>query len=405
MANDLLQDFWTYCQCYEITRNQALWSALGLLGAVINRKVYIMHGDLKFHCNNYICLVSEAGTGKSTSADLAAKLCRRVFPEYPIGPSQQSREAIVEFMSKNDDCKNNYVNEKGQSQELRVYLFFINELKNFVSYNPAGMVSFLTDIYDRSYFDAGTIKRGLETIPNPAINILACETSEWLINNFRQSIMSGGIGRRMLFVNEVELPPIVPRPHITPAAKAAIERVDAHLHKLRALVGEMKWDPKTYDLWDKWYADNKNNLPDNPIMRGYKRTKHVHVLKVCMQLAAASYEPKLILTPDLFQEVLAMFESIEEHMPKLFIASGRSEFARPKQQIFDMLERTCPMEEHTIRTALDTDVSPMEQVCLLRHLVETKQLIKNTPNGKTLYYLPSVYEELVKKLPKEVAKK
>src|ERR1700679_1827356 len=140
---NVLQDFWEYCSCYEIPRNYALWSALGLLGAVVNRKVYIMQGDLRINTTAFILLVGPQGNSKSTTMRFAKQIFERACPSIPVGPSQQSREDIVKFMS-SDDCVSYFDNEKGVKTIYSPYHFFINEFKNFVSYNPAGMISFLT---------------------------------------------------------------------------------------------------------------------------------------------------------------------------------------------------------------------------------------------------------------------
>ena len=391
----LLQDFCTYCSCYEIPRNYALWSGLGLLGATINRRVYIRHGDLVFHSHLFCCLVGKQGNGKTTAKDFAEKLFRKTSPEIPIGPSQQSREDIVKFMA-SDECRNIYRNEKGEDTELRAYHFFINELKNFVSYNPAGMVSFLTDIYDRDTFDASTIKRGLELIPNPCLNILACENPDWIIDNFKHSVISGGFGRRMIFVYEIDKAEPIPRPHVSPEAREAINRVAKHLIKIKSLVGEMVWSDEAKAFWDKWYIENRlANIP-NPLMEGYFQTKHVQLLKVCMLLACAEPEPKLLLTPGLLEEGLALFLSIERNMPKLFIASGRSDLARAKQEILDYLDANNGQgEEGRLRTSLDSNVTPMEQISLLRHLVDTRQLIRRVEKNLVIYYLPEQAARIV----------
>src|ERR1035437_9102491 len=144
--NNLLADFWSYCSCSEITRNNAIWALLGGLAGVVNRKVFTQIGDIPIYCNLYVLLVGTPGTGKSTAMDFSCNLVRAACPEYPIGPSKQSHGDIIKFMS-SEECANYYTDHKGEKKELRVYNFFIDEFKNFVAYDIIGMLNFLTGIY------------------------------------------------------------------------------------------------------------------------------------------------------------------------------------------------------------------------------------------------------------------
>ncbi len=375
---NVLSDFWEYCSCYEIPRNYALWSAVGLLGAVVNRKIYLYQGDILINATEFIVLVGPQGNGKSTAMRFAKNVFVKACPNINLGPSQQSREDIVKFMS-SEDCMNYYDDAKGQKVEYRPYHFFINEFKNFVSYNPAGMIAFLTDIYDEEVFKASTIKRGLEDVVHPAVNILACENPDWMIKNLKNDTISGGFSRRINFIYVLDRVEPRPRPFVTPKARAAIERVLAHCIRIKDFCGEVVWSKEAEIYYDKWYITNRSITATDSIMAGYYQTKHIQMLKVCMLLLASEYCPKpsLLLTVPIIERALALMEAVETNLPKLFVSAGRNELAAPQQKILDLIEaHGGMMAEREILKLTSKDLSPSEQIAVLGHLKQTQELYR-----------------------------
>lgn len=376
-----INDFWEYCQCYEIPRNYAILSSIGLLAASVNRRVYIKQGDITIHANMYICLVGEQGGRKSTPKDFARDVFAEVFPNMPVAAAMQTREKIIEYLA-SDESIRLYHDETGAKIEFHPYILFINELKNFLSFNAAGMIEFLTDIYDRKFFDASTIKRGLEVIPNPCINILACETSDWIVDRLKGRIISGGFSRRMVYVYELEKTNpaemiCIPRPIITDKAKRAMAAVKQHLLDIKDISGQFQWTKEGGEFFDEWYRENKRTLPDDPLMRGYRKTKDVQLLKLCMLLAMAYPKPQLLMTPELLQFGLAVLDANEVNMPRLFMSIGRNELAIPQQKIFDLLENNDGwLPKKKLMAEMDKDLTPDEQWKIIRHLKDTDRLFE-----------------------------
>lgn len=395
---DLLKDFWQYCECYEISRNHSIWSGLGLMSAVVNKKVYIQRGDLIHYCTLYTCLVGPQGSGKSTAKDFAKDIFSLVCPRTLVGADIQSREDIVRTMA-SADAEQEFTNEDGAIVKIRPYVLFIDELKNFLSFNPLGMISFLTAVYDRPFFDSRTIKRNLEVIYNPSMVVLACETPEWIIDKLKTSVISGGFSRRMNFVYE-QTDICRPHPTISPSAREARNRVIDHLHKIRDFSGHFTWTDSGTEFWSTWYVENRQNMPDDSIMQGYRRTKHVQLLKVCMLIDLASKRPTLQMSHELLVQGLAVLGAIEVNMPKLSIASGRNELAVPMQRILEILDlRGGMMPKKLLQKETGKDLSPMEQLSVINFLRETDQIVIKTINDngvqREIIFLRRKYDELI----------
>jgi hypothetical protein len=207
--------------------------------------------------------------------------------------------------------------------------------------------------------------------------MLACETPEWMIKNFKLETITGGFSRRLVIVYEIDSGTVKPRPMPPLNSKELFTRLVNHLQQLPALKGEFTWTPDAVEFWDTWYVKNKHIAAEctDPIMRGYLKTKHVQLIKVAMNLAVGEYPPKLEITRDLLIAGLAVLESPEKNMPKLSVASGRNELALPQQNILDLLERQGGMmSEVDVKRNASKDLNPSELFSILNHLKSLRQI-------------------------------
>lgn len=375
--HDFISKYLLYNSGNMAPKRHHQWSAISILAMTMGRKVFVDHQYYRVYPTMYICLVGRQGIRKGTAKDLASEMFIECFPTYPLGASVMSREKIVEQLAHSDTCRT-YTDENAELIEFRPMAFFVNELKNFMSVNPQGMIEFLTDIYDRKFFNAGTIKHGMQTILHPCINILACETPDWIIDKLKLKIISGGFSRRMLYVYETEQAPRITFPYLSPEAQEARAWCCKHLEKISTLAGGFTWkDQATRDYFDEWFKALP--VPDDTVMAGFYEAKDVLAQKVAMMLAVAQDDPKLVFTIELLETAIAFLESIEENLPKLSIAVGRNELALPQQQLLEYMRKHGGMiREYQLRIVTQNDMSPMEFGTILRHLEDTRQVFRKT---------------------------
>ena len=382
-----ITDYIEYNSGNECPPNFHVWTALVVLSAAISRRCFIKQGYFTYYPGMYVALIGEQGDGKSSAKDIGKSLLISALPDVPVSPAVTTREAICKYLA-SDEAMRAFTNHEDTLIEYRPYTLFVNELKNFLSVNPAGMLNFLTDIYDSEHFINETKGKGTDIITRPFITMLACETPEWMIKNFRMETITGGFSRRLIIVYEIDAGTIKPFP-IPPSNSEALHlKMKAHLQSLATLKGPFTWTQDARDFWEMWYRKNKmeSNACTDPIMRGYKKTKHVQLLKVVMNLAAASYKPKLEITQNLLMAGLAILTGIEPNMPKLSIASGRNELALPQQKILELLERSKgELSEIEVRKFANKDLSPGETFSVLNEMKATKLIYyvkKLDPLGK-----------------------
>ena len=405
------QDFWTYCQSYEIPREHAIWCALGLLGAAVNRRIFIRRGDLLHHATMYVCLVAKQGNKKSTCNDWARDWFAEVYDDIPISSNIQSREDIIRFMA-SDDCTREYTDHLDTRVVYHPYMMFINEFGNFLSFNETGMISFLTDIYDRhKFFDSRTIIRGAERIPNPAVNIIACCPTDWLVRHLHGQIVTGGLCRRMVFVHADSARDdqgnlvSIPWPEVRPEATEAKLRAITHLHALKTFCGEAHLEPAARAHFDLWYHSNKQKgeKEGDPVIAAYLKSKDVQLLKVAMLLAAGQPEPSLTITRSLLTEALDITDCVEPNMAKLSIAAGRNPLAQPQAELIEFISAQGGMlPEKLVLHRMDINFSPMERLSSVRGLLDSGRLFKSEVpladgRKRVMFLTPEKYQQLKQK--------
>lgn len=384
----------------ECPKNYHMWSALVLLAAAVHKRVRVSWGYFDVYPNLFVCLVGRQGFRKSTAKDIAADLFTEVFPDYPTGASVQTREDIVRFMA-SDECGYSFTNELNEMVEVRPIVFFVNELKNFLSVDPGKMIDFLTDIYDRKRFKSSTIKRGLEDIVNPCLNILACETPKWITDKLKADIITGGFARRVIYVYETEQTLRIPFPERPKNAATMWTEMKEHLLRVADTTGLFQWSDAARIFWSDWYP--LLIKPEDEIMEGYYSSKHIQALKVAMLIALAESPIELVLTTDRLQKAIALLDSIEGNMPKLSVAAGRNELAVPTQTILELLAKNGGwMSEKALRCRMGKDLTPVEQLSVLRYLQETDQIFVREVEDvqkvrRQMVMLRAKYEELTKK--------
>lgn len=369
----------------ECPRNYHIWTALVVIAATVSNRVHLYHGYFNIYPNLFVCLVGKQGSRKSTAKDIGRDLLTTTFPNHPISASIQTREDIVKFMA-SDECLFSFVDENNATQELRPFTLFINELKNFLSFNPGAMIEFLTDIYDRGgkLFNSSTLKRGLENVQNPCVNMLACETPDWIIDKLKLQIISGGFSRRVVFVYETERGARIPFPTLPPNGPQLWTGMQEHLRKIEGIVGPFTWEQEARVFFDIWYTSLKT--PEDDIMEGYYESKHIQLLKLAMLLALGEEKPHKLITTANLKVGIALLDTLETNMPKLSIASGRNELALPMMRVVDTLDRMggmCP--EQTWKQLLSKDFEPREQYSVIKTMTECGTIVKaNVKNGEGL---------------------
>lgn len=326
----------------------------------------------KVYPNLYVCLVGDQANRKTVAKDIAYDLLRKVAPELPVSGESMSKEAITKHMSQLEQLRT-YTDQEGNIIEYHPFSIFATELKNFLSINITTMLDFLTTIYDRKFYDVITKNKGTDVIVNPYVVVLACEVPQWIQNRLKDDIISGGICRRFVWVYEIDYQPIA-FPCIPPGGLEAWDRVEATLVRLKSVAGEFQFSPKAREFYDHWYYKNFETLPTEPFMRGYRKAKHIQMLKVAILLSLCE-GVDFILEAEHIQAADLLLQGIEPNMLKLSEGVGRNVLAGPAARIVEIILASGGMMfEKKIQMEMFRELQPIEFFQVLEHLKKTEQV-------------------------------
>ena len=234
------------------------------------------------------------------------------------------------------------------------------------------MIDFLTTIYDRKFYDVKTKNKGDDTIKNPNVVFLSCETPEWIRFKLKDQIISGGFSRRMIWVFE-KREKRIPFPRVTDEMKNAYVRCREHLQKMWSVVGEFKWEDEAKEWYTYWY--NNIKPPEDPLMEGFYESIHIQLLKVSMLLALCDPKFPLLITKPLLELGLEQIERIIPSMSKLAEGSGADKLSQPKARMLEIINANGGfMPEMTVKKIMGNDLigRPYDEV--KNHLIQTQEL-------------------------------
>lgn len=326
---------WLKAYCTFTAQSEAplefhFWTGVSTVAGVLQRKVWKDERLFKWTPNFYIIFVGPAGVvTKSTTLNLGYRLLQQV-PEVHFGPDSMTWhglakdfEAAVKYV--------HYTTPAGKDEKLLMspLTCSVSELGTFLRPDDKSLLSFLTDIWDgkerpfaHSTKDSGEIK-----IENAWLNIIGATTPTWMQNNFPASLISEGIGSRIVFIYADQ------KRHLTAYPSRTVKKIDyaateaklqEDLVHISKLVGEYDLTDEAYVWGENWYKGH--HAGRNPALAsgrygGYLARKQTHLHKLAMILAASKRDELTIERDDLV-EAEAILSGAEVSMIKVFESVG-----------------------------------------------------------------------------------
>lgn len=320
------------------------WGAIGTLSAVIGRRIWFDQTYYKVYPNMYVVFVGEPGDKKTTALNVARGLVQKT--DTPISPPSITKEALTLLLSKS--------NEKSPCLKLTtidnvVHEFahlsiFASEIVTMLSAggNPIGMIEFLTDIYDREIFEVATKNKGTDMIVGPYITLMACMTPEQTGQMLKQSIITGGFSRRVVFVYGRSKPLGIPFPELTQDQRDAKELLLDMLLKLKDWNGQFTMTPEAKTYFARWYQQKhlELNKPHPAAHKNWLRSKDVVLIKVCMLLVVAEFGMKNEIDLSHLLKGIEMLDKVEPDIGRIFAGAGRNVGADIAHKVLKCVEET-----------------------------------------------------------------
>jgi hypothetical protein len=315
------------------------WSCLSVLSCLAGRRFWIKLGPFVYYPNFYTILVGDPGVKKNTALDPAKEIIRSVGG-IPIAATSTTKEAIVKEMG-NDKYRGKrfFKNEQtGLMEEYNQLCIMAGEFTTFLGVNPIGMVDFLTNIYSEKVYDEKYKHTGEFAFTGPYITMLACMTPEIVKGYLKLNILTGGFGRRTMFVWGNRGQPVA-IPGYTQEMVDAYERCIEWGKKIQVESGEITLSPEAWEWYTDWYHKNYAELKDRkPAVQGYFGTKHEFLFKTGILFCLSETDSRVLRPEDLDALDRMFFLPAEKHLDRVFEGAGINPNAAAASQICRMLE-------------------------------------------------------------------
>lgn len=304
------------------------WGAIGTLSAVIGRRIWFDQTYYKIYPNTYVVFVGEPGDKKTTAMNVARGLVQKT--KTPLSPPSITKEALTQLMSQSNEkspcLKQTTIDNT--VHEFAHLSIFASEIVTMLSAggNPVGMIEFLTDIYDREIFEVATKNKGTDMIVGPYITVMACMTPEQTGSLLKQSIITGGFSRRVIFIYGKSKPVGVPFPELSKEQQEAKVTMLDMLNKLETWRGAFHMTPEARSYFSAWYQLKHQELAKShpAVHKNWLRSKDVILIKVCMLLVVAEFQMKNEIELRHLLQGIKMLDKIEPDIGRVFAGAGRN---------------------------------------------------------------------------------
>ena len=335
------------------------WCCVSGIATIIGRNAWIQHGHSKIFPNQYIMLVGESGSRKSTTIKTFLKPLLVDVGYNKIAGQKTSKEKFLldlaegmenvgnteehldvtkpsgKFGGRANPTMRNLFGVKDTTDPSEC-LIMSDDFNVFLGHSNIEFIELLTDLWDYSGIYASRTKSGKSTIINdPTLNILAGNTQLGISMSFPTEVIGQGFFSRLIAVysDPSNIRKTFPASPNVEKRKALIEQFLWIKENFR---GEVGIDPLAIIALDEIYQ-NWKDLTDVRF-KSYSTRRFTHLLKLCLCCAASFGVRKIdVRTVEYANSILHYTEFF---MPKALGEFGKARNSDVSAKIMELLEKS-----------------------------------------------------------------
>lgn len=332
MTENFFDSYLHYTAGGEVPTTFNRWSAIVGIAALLERNCCVEFGHTEIYPNIYSMLIGSAGTRKSSAIKLMKKLLIKSGYQT-IAAERTSKEKFLHDLSKHEDenedvLEANLFNSNDRESSAVTPMFIAaDEANDFFGINNMDFLSILGSLWDWEGKYENRIKSGSsDWIPNPTISILSGNTATGFSLAFPSSILGQGFFSRLLIVygepngRRVTIPRR-PSDEETAHIIGLLQAIRMQCTGIYSFRGGDKGS--AFLLFDKIYQEYV--AIDDPKFESYSNRRIIHLLKLCLVVAASRLEKDITETSVIQANTYLSY--IEKLMPKALGEFGKARSA------------------------------------------------------------------------------
>ena len=330
----ILTEYLNYTRKSESPESYHVWVFLSMVAAVLGKKVWMNCNYFKIFPNMFTTLVSPPGVGKkSTAMRVGRAMVQESAAEVKFAFDSCTPQALMLELTESEHPWEHSPGKFYVSSPLTV---IASELVTLLSSGPP-MVDFLTDIYDSDkVWEYKTKNQGQLKINNPCLNVLSGMTTEVFCGRIIKDAIAGGFISRSIIVYDDKTRISSPFDLPEQDQQDSRDKVVSRLSEIAYLFGEVTFDPKAKELFEKWYIDMMRARQPGSANIEFQSRKDTHVLKTCLLVAASELDR--IITVDHLTAAIELINRIDHNMRYIYMTAGANIYANFYQKVLAALK-------------------------------------------------------------------
>jgi hypothetical protein len=291
------------------------WAGIGMISAVMERKVWAHTKGSVLYPNLYLVLVAPPGVGKSNVLSMTENLLRSV-PGICVAPSSLTTASLVDSVALAESPAGGH-SLQAVASELGVFL---------PAYDPSYMNT-LTKLYDGEHYEERrrTGKVNHLVVDRPLLSVIGGTTPSYLNSFLPEGAWDQGFTSRTIFVYSEEI--LKPDIWGSDTDETHLVRLRSDLvHDLRTIsrvCGRATWTSQAQEAITAWYHDDLKPIPEHPKLAHYNSRRLAHLLKLCMSAMMARGDGSCSVTFGDYLTARKWLLDVEAVMSEIFNASVR----------------------------------------------------------------------------------
>jgi len=359
--DDWLTAYLQYTDRSEPPLSYHTWVGISMIGAALQRRVYLRWGFDTIFPNMYVVLVGPSGKCRKGTA---MNIGKDILKDVGIAMTSESvtREALIRAMRRSMDSFMDP--DTGALTYHCSLLAMSDELSVFLGQNDLKFLADLTDWFDaHKEWTYETKGQGTDNLQNVCFSLLGATAPDWITSILPEEAIGGGFTSRIIFIVEHQKGKIVPNPTLTEEEQQLRESLLADLEHIATLAGEMLFSPEAAEWYEAWYEEQERNTLEghppitDPTFAGYCERRSTHLRKLAMVLSISRSDERTVEVRD-FEKALTLLQHAEEKMPEAFTGLGKSPYSELTDKIMKYIKNSGETRRTTTMFAFYRDVDP-----------------------------------------------
>lgn len=416
----------------------------GMIGAALQRRVYIGSDERQLFGNQFIILVSDPGIGKGLVLKPVAEFLKTLKlrklkvekPDVPKLDADTVQALMNELQEANGvklDTLDKFKNKRADLEEpllipvaadattfesliedhekaLRTIntncvsklvkngmyshsslCFALEEVSSLFRKHTEDVVNYLIRSFDCGDYVYKTKNKGKFRVINPCLNFLGGTQPNFIRDVFSDKLLNEGFASRCIFVYEEENRFYrFDLNSISAEQEAAKQQIISHIEQLTKLFGPVRYSPEAYVFMKHYIEDTlgrqRQRINPSPKLLHYYSRKNIHVQKLAMAIHFADNTTMEIDIASC-QQAIEILDKLELKMHHALNLGGRSPIGAIAVSIVKHLTIKGPSTLTDIWMAMIDQANEKEMNEAITFLQASGQVRQQNKDNKILYHV------------------